>query len=205
MRQRVEEGFRAPVYSTYGSHEFFLMAVDCPATGGYHVCEDTMILEVVRDGKRVAPGEEGEVVGTALHSYAMPFIRYRLEDIVLQGETPCRCGAPFASVKRILGRQIEYFTLPSGRLLHPYAIVGGLLNAAPWVQRYQMIQEQIDQIHVKLVGFRSASPEEIQRVIRAVSEAMGPDMRVSAEVVERIPLHPSGKLKPYFSLVSNAA
>ena len=88
LRQQIEEGFRARVYDSYGANEINLIACECPQTGEMHVMDDTVIVEVLNDGRPVAEGERGEVVVTALHSFAMPFIRYRLEDSVIKGRMP---------------------------------------------------------------------------------------------------------------------
>ena len=119
MRKQIRDAFRAPVFETYASHEFSLIASECQETGESHVCDDGMILEVIKDGRPAAPGERGEVVGTALHSFAMPFVRYRLGDVVTQSSGTCACGQPFSTIRTIQGRMIDYFPLPSGRLMHP--------------------------------------------------------------------------------------
>ena len=82
MRHQIGEGFGVPVYDTYGSIEFHLLAWECRTTGEYHVCDDGLIIEVLRDGVPAVEGERGEVVGTDLHSFAMPLIRYKLGDVV---------------------------------------------------------------------------------------------------------------------------
>jgi phenylacetate-coenzyme A ligase PaaK-like adenylate-forming protein len=69
-----------------------------------HTCDEAALVEVVHDGRPAADGEQGDVVATALHSYAMPFIRYRLGDIVTRGEQSCACGLPFATIGTIQGR-----------------------------------------------------------------------------------------------------
>ena len=79
MRRQIEEGFTAPVYEVYGAHEFNLIAWQCLTTGELHCCDDGMIMEILDGGRPVAEGEPGEVVGTNLHSFAMPLIRYRLK------------------------------------------------------------------------------------------------------------------------------
>ena len=76
MRRHVELTFQCPVREIYGSHEFDMIAWECPRSGRFHVCEEGVILEVLRDGKPVSPGEQGEAVITALHSFAQPFIRF---------------------------------------------------------------------------------------------------------------------------------
>jgi phenylacetate-coenzyme A ligase PaaK-like adenylate-forming protein len=47
------------------------------------------VLEVLTGDRPAEEGEEGELVATSLFSYAMPFIRYRMGDMVVRGPTPC--------------------------------------------------------------------------------------------------------------------
>src|SRR5207247_3047147 len=92
-RRTIEEAFAAPLYDVYGAHEFNLLAWQCPASGDYHVCDDNVIVEIVGgDGRPVQDGETGEIVATALHSYTMPFVRYRTGDLAARGPGPCACG-----------------------------------------------------------------------------------------------------------------
>ena len=39
---------------------------------------DTLVVEVIRDGKQASPGEPGSIVVTDLTNYGMPFIRYKV-------------------------------------------------------------------------------------------------------------------------------
>jgi phenylacetate-CoA ligase len=201
MRQQISQGFGAPVFDFYASHEYSLLASECPRGGRYHVTEWNVILEVFRDGRPAGPGEEGEVVATALHSYTMPFIRYRLNDLVTLGETPCSCGAPVSTLSRILGRTIEQFVLPDGKVIHPYALVLPLLAEAPWLRRYQIVQDRADRVLVKIIPFANPSAEAVAAVARRMAAALEGQLTVEIELVEDIPPEPSGKYRPYYSLV----
>src|SRR3989304_6643316 len=97
MRRQITEAFSAPVFDCYASHEFNLIAWECKSTGEHHTCDDNLIVEVLNDDRPVAIGERGEVVGTDLHSFAMPFIRYRLGDIVTKGTQTCPWGQPVST------------------------------------------------------------------------------------------------------------
>ncbi|MDP6439463.1 MAG: hypothetical protein QGH74_07510, partial [Candidatus Brocadiia bacterium] len=133
MREQIRRGFQAPVYNLYGSNELPLIAWECKETGELHTCDDGVIVEVLKNGRPAGPGEQGELVGTNLHSFAMPFIRYRQGDVVTRGAGRCACGQPFSTMRAIEGRTIDYFTLPDGRLMHPYQAVYAVLDAAPWL------------------------------------------------------------------------
>jgi phenylacetate-CoA ligase len=201
QRRRVAETFQAPVYDLYGTNEFNMTAWQCPETGLYHVADPVVILEVLDEhGRAVPAGEEGEVVATGLQSFAMPFIRYRLDDLAVRGETPCPCGAPWSTLVRISGRVPERFVTPSGLRLHPYDLQEAFMPDTPWVQGFQIVQERRDLVRVKLrpLEGRTPAPEDLTHVASAVERAMGGEgVRVIAELVEQIPRGPGGKARAY--------
>ena len=69
-----------PVVNGYGSREGGFIAHECPA-GHMHITSENVIVEFIREGRPVAPGEDGEIVVTHLDNHAMPFIRYRTGDV----------------------------------------------------------------------------------------------------------------------------
>ena len=50
MRKRIAEGLRTRVFDTYGSHECNMLGWECPVSGLIHVCDDSIIMEVIRAG-----------------------------------------------------------------------------------------------------------------------------------------------------------
>ena len=205
MRNQITEGFAAPIFDVYGSHEFNLIAWECRETGESHTCDDGMIVEVLKDGRPAASGERGEVVGTNLHSFAMPFIRYRLGDIVTKGSETCQCGQPFSTIREVQGRMIDYFPLLGGRIIHPYEIVSILLKvAARWICQYQLIQECEDRIILRVVSTSTPSPQELTRCEEPVTALLGQGVEFRVVLVPEIQLEPSGKFRVSRSLVKSA-
>jgi phenylacetate-CoA ligase len=201
MRLRIREAFGAPLYETYGSHECPLMAWECRHSGDLHTCDDGVLVEVLRDGTAVEPGERGEVVVTNLHAYAMPFIRYRIGDLATRA-APCRCGAPFAAIGEIQGRMIDYFPLPDGRVLHPYEIVTRLVwGPREWMKQYQLVQERRDLVVLYAVAAQPPPAERLEEIGRAVRPVLGSGVAFEVRVVEGIPFESTGKLRPSRSLV----
>lgn len=201
MRLRIREAFAAPLYETYASHECPLIAWECRHSGDLHTCDDGVLVEVLRDGIPVEPGERGEVVLTNLHAYAMPLIRYRIGDLATRAGT-CGCGAPFGAIGEVQGRMVDYFPLPHGRLLHPYEIVSHLVwGPGEWVRQYQLVQERCDKVVLYAVTDGPPSPERVAAIDRAVLPVLGPDVEFEVRVVERIPFESTGKLRPSRSLV----
>jgi phenylacetate-CoA ligase len=199
----ISQAFRAPVYDTYGSHEFSRIAWQCPATGDYHCCDDGVITEVLKHGRAAEDNEEGEIVGTALHSYAMPFIRFRLSDIVTKGATTCVCGQPFSTFRRIQGRVVDYFTLPGGTLLHPYEIAAALKDRGmAWVGQYQIVQERVDRVVLRAVAVRQPSDDDITSMKTSVQAVVGRGVSFDIDVVDDLRLEAKGKFRVYRSLVA---
>ena len=205
MRWQITSAFSAPVFEIYDSNECNLIAWQCRETGELHTCDDTTIVEVItKDGRPATPGERGEVVLTALHSFAMPFIRFRLGDIVTKGDSHCACGQPFATIHSVQGRMFDYFPLSDGRLVHPYEIIAILSEHAPWIREYQLTQKRKDLVVLSLVPASSPSPPEVERLQMAIATFLGQQVVFTTEIVPEIQLEPSGKFRVCRSFVHSA-
>jgi phenylacetate-CoA ligase len=202
MQRRLRQGFDAPVRQLYGSHEFPLLGWECSVSGQFHTCDDGLILEVLRDGQPANPGEQGEVVATNLNAFAMPFIRYRLGDIVTCGNERCGCGRPFSTIRDIQGRAIDSFTLPDGRVIHPYQILTSLMaDADTWIRQYQLLQERRDRIVLRVIPVDGQVSDHVSRVEQSVLPLLGPGVEFRVQLLDQIPLDPTGKFRPARSLV----
>jgi phenylacetate-CoA ligase len=193
MRQRIQAAFGAQVVDFYDSHEFNMIAWQRPGTSVYQLAVQSVIAEVVQDGLPVTAGEQGEFVGTALHSWAMPFIRFRLGDMVTRGDEP-------STLNEIQGRLIDRFVLPDGSTIHPFTLVNPLLHNAPWLLQYQLVQERTDRIRVKLVPMPGAHPTPcaFDAVRKTLTARLGAAVSVEVELTEHIPADASGKFRPYY-------
>lgn len=199
IRERVEHGWGAPVYDNYGSHEFVFIANQQLDGQGYRVCGESLIVEVLRDGKPAGPGEEGELVGTALHSFAMPFLRYRLGDLVQVGHDERPEDVSVRTLSRISGRTMDRFLLPGGRVVHPYRIANVLRDEELWVRRFQIVQPKREQFQIRVVAHEKPSPERLADAARRIEHPFAGSVSVQFQLVEDLPLTAGGKFQPYLS------
>jgi phenylacetate-CoA ligase len=204
LRRRITDSFGVRVFDTYGSWELGVFAWECPRVGGFHVADDAVVIEVIKDGRAASPGETGEVVATQLHAFAAPFIRYRLGDLATRGETPCPCGAPFSTLVDVQGRVQDYFPLANGRLFSPTELLP-LMLAAPtqWVAQHQAIQERTDRVVLRIVPLTSPTSEMVASLERAGRETLGAGIEFHVELVPEIPLDENGKFQVSRSLVQS--
>jgi len=141
--------FGAEIADTYGTQEAGHIAAQCQAYGNYHISAETMVVEVLRPGgSAAAPGEIGRVVVTPLYGYAMPLIRYELEDLAEVGPSPCPCGRGHPTLRRILGRSRNMFRFRDGTSVWPITSFFKLPHFIP-LKQFQVLQTD-------LTGLKSA-------------------------------------------------
>ncbi len=201
MRQRIAEAFQTPVRETFGSHEFNVLAWECGATNQLHVCEEGVVLEVLRADRPAGLGERGEVVATALHSYAQPFIRFRLGDIATRGPETCACGLPYSTIRSIDGRIYDRILLPDGRAASPGDVLAPLERDYDWLKQYQMVQQTRNLVILRLVPHREPPAEDLQDIGELMERFLGPDVQHRIDLLEEIPLGPGEKFRASISRV----
>ncbi|MFC1708227.1 hypothetical protein ACFL59_15650 [Planctomycetota bacterium] len=204
MRHHIGLAFNAPVRQHYSSMELFLIAWECPTTGELHTCDDSVVVEVIGDdGHPARPGERGEVVGTSLLGYAMPFIRYRLGDLVTRGGETCTCGWPSCTITSVHGRMLDYFPLPDGRVIHPWEITCRMIYDNDWIRQYRLVQERPDRFLLKAVACRAPTPGERTTLCHRAQGVLGDGVSFRIELVPELRFEPSGKFRLSRSLVQS--
>jgi len=198
-RRQIEETFQAPVYDFYGMVEFRGMAWECASHHGFHINADTVLLEVVRNGMPVKPGERGRIIATGLHSYAMPFIRYDTEDVGALSTSLCPCGRGLSLLERLEGRCNDLITLSNGKVLTPgFAF---FLRGLEGIKHYRVVQERVDELIVYLALETNAPSDLVQRVEKGIKDGIAEPVAVRVKIVDEIPPDPFGKLRAVVSYV----
>lgn len=193
----IRQAFGCHVVNYYSSWEVPQMAQTCPDNPAVlHVNSERVLLRVVRpDGTTASPGETGRVVVTDLANHVMPLINYSLGDQAVVS-APCPCGRGFPTLASVEGRDTEIIGTPDGRQInggilgHYLAFVVGVI---PYVWEYQAVQTTPDAVTLRIVPtprFTAALAKTLQG---RLTTFLGPGLAVSLEVVDHIPVEPSGK------------
>jgi phenylacetate-CoA ligase len=170
VRNYLEEVFGADVIDMYASEEFNLIALQCQVTGAYHVSDETVAFEILNGTHSAMPGETGQPIGTALHSFAAPLIRFPLGDLVTMGTTQCECGMPHSTIREIQGRVVHFLELPDGFVIHHVKIEQAVGLVAAWARQVQVSQPRIDMLALRIAPFRAPSAKEINSLGGAIEE-----------------------------------
>lgn len=205
LRARANAVLGLCIEDTYSSEELGTIALQCPASGQYHVMAESHLVEVLHpDGSPCAPGEMGEVVVTDLHNLATPLIRYAIGDWAEVGDL-CPCGKRLSTLRRILGRERNLVKLPDGRRHWPLVGFQRFASIAP-VRQYQVIQHSLEAVDLRVRLERPLQPSEREGLAAIVREALGHSFRVTVEEYsEDLPVGPNGKFEEFVCRVASGA
>ena len=183
-----------------GTIELGDIAWQCEKRDGYHTSADAVIVEFLKDGRPVKPGEEGKIVCTSLYSYTMPLIRYAVDDICVPSSKICPCGRTLPMIDSIKGRANDFIVLPDGQIVASCFLVI-IMQAIHDIGQYRIIQEDKRKIIVQLTkgkGFDPCTPGRIRDEIGKVTKNR---LQVEIEIIEEIPRDQSGKIRTVVSRV----
>ena len=202
-RETIEKVFGCRVTNRYGCEEVSLIACECPE-GNMHLNCDSLIIEFIRDGKPVAPGEPGAIVVTDLTNFGMPFIRYKVGDVgVPSAKTTCPCGCTYPIMDSLEGRVADYVVTPDGKYISGISLTENFAMHLPGVKQMQIVQERIDYLIFRIVKGESFVAQTERDIYWLARERFGEGMDCQVEYCESIQSESSGKYRFCISKISN--
>jgi len=206
QRVMIRDVFGSEPFSKYSSFENYEIAMECDAHAGLHVAAEDLIVEVVDDeGRPLEPGHLGRVLVTNLHEHGMPLIRYDTADESSVVDSACPCGRTLPRLSAVIGRACDVVYTPSGKRLSANSLdSSGLVPLG--VRQFQMVQERIDHVVVRVVPGASPAVGDTGAVVAEVkaqfSTWLGGDVEVDVAIVDHIEPTAAGK---HLYLISNVA
>ncbi len=195
-RKLVESRFGAPIFDGYGTVDTasFGLAWEC-REHGFHINADCAMLEFLRDEEPVSVGERGEIVATALFRFAMPAIRYKVQDYAVPTDEICNCGRNFPLLKALEGRKVDCLVAESGELVSPFRVIVALEEIEE-VGRYQIVQEERDHVVVNIEALSPIPSETVEKTVRVCRSLVGASVRITVNTVSAIIHEPGRKFQP---------
>ncbi len=200
FREKVKEmlgqvgAHEVQILATYASTEAKTAWIQCAEHTGYHLYPDLEFIELVdKEGKRVADGEPGEIVFTALDWRGTVVVRYRTGDMAQGIEyDPCpSCGRTVPRILPDIQRNSDvkefHLTKIKGELVNlnnVFPIMSAIKGLDEWqleVRKKNNDQFDLDEIVVHASAKNKADFPEIQKHIQ---EKMHAEMQVSVKVEE---------------------
>lgn len=202
-RETIEEQFDCKVYDTYGG-EGMVIAGQCEH-GNYHTDDNDLIVEFVRaDGSYAEPDELADIIVTDLRNYAMPFIRYRIQDLGRASDEVCKCGRGLSVMQSIEGRDSDIIKTIDGKYLMVQFFVV-FFEYQQGVEQFQIIQRALDEIEIKIVKNDKLTEADIEYIGKSIQQGGGENLKVKFNFVKDIPVEKSGKRRFVISEIEKNA
>lgn len=192
--RQLARAYRAKVFEVYAATELggSQVGVTCEH-GAMHVRLDHVYLEIVRNGREVAPGALGNPVVTTHHP-SMPLARYALTDLVRYSLTPCPCGVGSAWPTIVVeGRERDVIVRP-GKLVTPRQ-VDQALGSLPLLL-YQLTETKPGHFVLSVVS-DEAEPLAGSELEARMADVLMPD-GLQVCYVPRLPFEDTGKFRTVF-------
>jgi phenylacetate-CoA ligase len=193
QREMIEGALGCPVFESYGSREFMLIAMECEGHDGLHLSAENLMLEIVGPDGPCPPGQSGEVLITDLHNYAQPFIRYRNGDLATWRGGACPCGRHLPRLASVDGRALDLIRGLDGRPLTG-VFFPHMLKEFPAVKRFQVVQTAPDSLTIRVVADGDLPRKTEAEILAQVLKAL-PGLTVRIVRVQELEKTATGKIR----------
>ncbi len=141
QRKTIEKMLHCPVLNRYGCEELGTIACECREGRALHIQAYAKHVEVTDgEGNPLPDGEAGYLVVTDFDNAAMPFIRYRIEDMGVLTDRTCSCGRNWPLIERLEGRDSDFILTPDGKKVSGISLTDLIGVSIPGVFQLQLIQ-----------------------------------------------------------------
>lgn len=195
-RELARDMFDAEIFDGYGANEVGGIAKECVEHIGHHIQSDSTIVEILRSNNVASLGEEGEITVTNLTNFAMPFLRYNLEDAGILTNDVCGHDNIFPIMQITGGRKSDLIKLPNGTTVSALAVLCYCLVPIQGVKQYQVTQEKVDRFEVKIVIGHKSTKSIHREVKHRLKQRLG-NVEIAVSVVDDIPREKTGKFKQF--------
>jgi phenylacetate-CoA ligase len=179
--KELQNSFNAKTLRLFGGSEAGPMGEDCKFGTGIHLNQDHYVIEVLKDGEPVGPGEKGEVVLTHLHNPTMPLMRYPMGDFVELGEDgTCECGSNLPRLKSIQGRMSDRLIAHDGSRLAPLPVANHI-ESEFGLRDFQLVQTGRNDFELRLTRGSRIDPLALKKISGYLAKLTGSEVEVKLE------------------------
>lgn len=188
-RNKIEKIFGCKIFDSY-SCDCVAELYEDESHSGYCFVDEFSIPEIVDEKDGI-----GRLVATQLLNYAMPLLRYDTQDLVERNDSYIGKRNYF-TVKRILGRDNEVLTVPSGRrfIVHHFTtFFSQKEELKECINQFQVVKISQQEILFKLVVNDKYTDSVGRFIISFWEKEFG--LKVKVEIVDFIPIMNNNKRK----------
>lgn len=195
QRTLIEEKFKCRVYERSCQRESVAFGIQCKNTNYFHMFPQFGIVELIgKDGKQIKNEDEiGEIVGTGLHNYNFPFIRYKTGDLGVYTSQQCSCGCHYPLLKRIEGRTQEFALSKTNQPIPLTGTYDLVAKSSQNIKECQFYQDTAGTLILNIVKTQNFTDNDNQMIQKNFHKLFGNRLDLTIRFVDHIPLTSSGK------------
>jgi len=190
-RGTIESVFRAPVFNRYGCEELSIIASECEAHDGMHICSEGLYVEVLEE----TTSQPGKLIITDLVNYAMPMIRYEIGDYAVTQTGACACGRSLPRLKSVVGRTADFLYTPEKKPVFGISILDTFVIHIPGLKQVQIVQDRFDHLDFYVVRDVNFTETTLALLQKNITDIFGRQMVADIHFVEQIAQTERGKFR----------
>jgi phenylacetate-CoA ligase len=181
----IEKEYGIRVTEFYGTADVGIVAHNCDARSGMHICED-VILEIVdlNSGRQLGPGEVGKVVLTPLDA-TFPLVRYSPGDLSSWSDQVCSCGRTSAKLNPLAG-WIGHAVKVRGMFVHPSQLAG-VVARHPGVEAHRLVCRTLERKDHLTLSYEAGEGLPRIEVEQSMARLFRDVCRLNLDAIERVP------------------
>jgi len=193
IRNQICKFWGSPVFNNYGPHEMEGIGCECHERKGLHQSVDSYVIEFISGDETAAENELSEIVVTDLDNFAMPFIRYRLGDIVRAGISGCTCNRTLPLMNDVEGRKEDLIRTENG--IFTENTFQDFFEKFNLQNQFKIIQKTRLYFSVEIIRNNKITPDYLASMEKGLIKLLGDGVKIQLEITDSIPCEESGKFR----------
>jgi len=194
QREVIEKAFLCRVFDFYCMAERVVFASECQSHSGRHLNLEYGITEVVDEYNNILESGTGRLVGTSLHNYGMPLIRYQTNDMSNIRKGECGCGLCMPIIDQITTKYEDIILNQKGMWISPSVLTHPFKSQKNLIES-QIIQKSINKVLVKIVVNKMFNSRQAAQLVDDLQQRLGEGVEIDLCIVKEIPRESSGKYR----------
>ncbi len=200
QRELIEKYFNCKVFSLYGCQEIGTLGSECECHNGFHLDETHHIFEIEKINS--LGQKKGRLVVTSLINYAMPFIRYILDDIGELCSGMCSCGRTSLKLINLEGRVTDFIVDEEENLIN-FGFFTDIFEFSKGIDKFKIYQKQKGKIDILIVKNMHFDQTELDYILNRIKDLSGDRLNIKYKFVDYIKTSNSGKHQPVKSEIAS--